>query len=458
MDHKYDFDHYLKAGHGRAYLMAKKDPEKYRCEIFEACTKDYSFDLQSEGSRAYLTADLAELFEDRTPFIKAAEDRFMSSEVDMLNHDVRHLADFLDTMGRYDLIVKKYCASWEKLYGIIDKEEDPQQEEGPDGIVVTQRPDSSVLLENIEYLGIRIIQGGTWKEAEKVVSDMGEWCIKEDTVGKYEFPWFFFILNETFGDDEVKKHLTELAAGSEKISAFIKDAYSDEEEEAPRKPKLKTPPTAEELIAKVKADKDLSGIGLLRLGIRNMPEEEKIRFAKEAVDTTSIKLRTQIVSAFYSSWFQWPLDPSYLVKWCAIGDEDLTKVCLEAMSELKSDEIRRFALDRLEKGFDPDIVCMLIRNFEAGDEDILIPMLYDIKIDDEETTGWHAIGHVILDDERLPDPFFYWIYESTLCSFCRESAVERLMKKGDLPEGFLEECLWDADLDIRRMAEAATNG
>ena len=35
MNSGYDFEHYLMAGHGRAYMIAKADPEKYRQKIME---------------------------------------------------------------------------------------------------------------------------------------------------------------------------------------------------------------------------------------------------------------------------------------------------------------------------------------------------------------------------------------------------------------------------------------
>lgn len=51
----YDFNHYLMAGHGRAYIIAKEEPKKYREQIMEICRHDYTFDIQCEGSRAWLT-------------------------------------------------------------------------------------------------------------------------------------------------------------------------------------------------------------------------------------------------------------------------------------------------------------------------------------------------------------------------------------------------------------------
>lgn len=441
----YGFEHYLKAGHGRAYLMARKDPEKYRDAILKACTADYSFDLQCEGSRAYLTADLVDLFSDKTPFIKAAEERFLSSEVDTNAHDIQHLSDFLAEMGMQDLIASKYKYLWQELYRAEAEEADAPEE--PDDSVVITRPDSALILESIEYLAMRLLQGGS--DVEDVISEMSAWCKKEEITGKEEFPWFFSELEEEIG----KEQLIKMAGSSDSIRTFIEGAFDNEDDrlKAPA-PSSKKAPTAKEIVEQLKADKELFGINLIRLGIRKMSEEEKLLLAKEAIDTTSLQLRTQIVSAFYSSWFTWPAEASYLVEWTKLGDEALSCVCRDAMSEIKAKEIREYALESLKNGFDKDCACMLIQNFEQGDEEVLLPMLYDLEIDDEDQNGWHAIGHVILDND-LPDSMLYWVYKSTLCSFCREAAVEKLLKREGIPEGFRVECSWDARLDIRKMVE-----
>ena len=77
----YDFEHYLLAGHGRAYLMAVDDPEKYK---------------------------------DKEPFIQAAADSFLSPDTDTASHDIQHLSDFLEEMGRNDLIIRKYEDVWKR--------------------------------------------------------------------------------------------------------------------------------------------------------------------------------------------------------------------------------------------------------------------------------------------------------------------------------------------------------
>ena len=108
MTASYDFNHYLLAGHGRAYIIAKENPERYRDRIISACRKDYAFDMQCEGSRAFHTYDLVSLFDDPEPFIAAAEESYADPETDENWNQLCHLTDLLLLLGQRETVIKKY--------------------------------------------------------------------------------------------------------------------------------------------------------------------------------------------------------------------------------------------------------------------------------------------------------------------------------------------------------------
>ena len=108
MTASYDFNHYLLAGHGRAYFIAKENPERYRDRIMSACRKDYAFDMQCEGSRAFHTYDLVSLFDDPEPFIAAAEESYADPETDENWNQLCHLTDLLLLLGQRETVIKKY--------------------------------------------------------------------------------------------------------------------------------------------------------------------------------------------------------------------------------------------------------------------------------------------------------------------------------------------------------------
>ena len=128
-----DFEHYLKAGHGRAYLIAKENPEKYREAILNACRKDYTFDMQCEGSRAFLTEDLVSLFDDPEPFIKAAIESFASTKIDNVADEIQYLSDLLMEFDQRRIVLRKYLDLWKFVKSTSYSE--LKEEYGLDGTV-----------------------------------------------------------------------------------------------------------------------------------------------------------------------------------------------------------------------------------------------------------------------------------------------------------------------------------
>lgn len=101
------------------------------------------------------------------------------------------------------------------------------------------------------------------------------------------------------------------------------------------------------------------------------------------------------------------------------------------------------------------IVIMLIRNFRKEDESLIFQHLEGLPITYDNEDIWHEIVFAILDSINtidFPSSFLYWAYEASLCSQCRESIVDELIKRKELPESYKEEMKWDANLDIRALA------
>lgn len=97
-------------------------------------------------------------------------------------------------------------------------------------------------------------------------------------------------------------------------------------------------------------------------------------------------------------------------------------------------------------------IQMLISNYTPEDKAVLLSMLYRLKVDYKEESDWHAIGWHILDafDQRikLPKECLLYIYETTLCSCCRRSAVRSLEEHRWLTADMIEECKYDSNYDI----------
>jgi hypothetical protein len=60
----------------------------------------------------------------------------------------------------------------------------------------------------------------------------------------------------------------------------------------------------------------------------------------------------------------------------------------------------------------------------------------------------------ICDENEAPDLFeaLKWVYENGPCSICRKSAVEHMIKLKQIEPEVIEECLFDADEDLQKVA------
>lgn len=95
---------------------------------------------------------------------------------------------------------------------------------------------------------------------------------------------------------------------------------------------------------------------------------------------------------------------------------------------------------------------MLLTNYRPEDKAVLLSGLSKLTVDYEDESDWHAVGLKILDayqkKVRLPKECLLYIYETTLCSCCREYAVRELAKHRWLTADIIEECRFDSNSDI----------
>ena len=190
---KYDFEHYLQAGHGRAYVIARADPERYRDRIMAACRKDYSFDMQSEGSRAFLTYDLISLFEDPTPFIEAIKESYKDPVADEDWKQICYLTDLLLFFEQRKTVINKYKQLEKNLYS-------------------DELRDMVPLCQSFEYVAIKLIEDSSIKVIWNVANDIGKWFLSRTEDPQRlasQFLWFDGELEDELGEgrfDELLKY------------------------------------------------------------------------------------------------------------------------------------------------------------------------------------------------------------------------------------------------------------
>ena len=125
---------------------------------------------------------------------------------------------------------------------------------------------------------------------------------------------------------------------------------------------------------------------------------------------------------------------------------------VSALEEIKDERLRQLGLDLAQAGRIEDGVAILATNASPGDEPVIVAALRTITDDGH----LHVAGMDVLRMSDDLDTFemLLWVYEQTPCSFCREGAVDNLIKSHNPPAWLLQECLWDCVADTREMARA----
>lgn len=421
------------AGHGRAYMLAKANPEKYRDRIMKACENDYTYDIQCEGSRAFLTYDLVSLFDDEEPFVEAMKVSYNLPETDTDRNRLQYLTDLLLMYERAP-VVEKYKAI-EKMI----------RADGP-------LDDISELLQSFEYLAIKLVQNGSVKVLGNVMRDIGLWFASREeepeTLSKY-FLWFDSRAEEKFGEDRFDKVLA-LYPDNEWVESYIRIMSNKPEYSKPAKEEI----TSETVLSWIRENPSLSRLDMMHKGLMRMKPDEARKLAASLDNETYSDVKAGIVTVFTSERFLWPEDIEVLLYLADDSNDRLRKQAQEALALLKDVRIRELGISLLGEGPRAAALRMIINNIRADDEKMLLRYLNDIRINPDNEGDWHGIGSVILknaDNPELPDSLLVWVYESTLCSYCREGIVEKMLECGIMKENYIEESKWDANLAIRKL-------
>ncbi len=433
---KYDFEHYLQAGHGRAYMIAKADPERYREKIMSACRKDYAYDMQSEGSRAFLTYDLISLFDDPTPFIEAIKESYKDPVADEDWKQICYLTDLLLFFEQRKTVINKYKQLEKNLYS-------------------DELHDMVPLCQPFEYVAIKLIEDSSIKVIWNVANDIGKWFLSRTEDPQRlasQFLWFDGILEDELGEDRFDE-LLKYNSDSDGVKEYVR--IMSLPREYGRIDRVKNA-TSEIVMSWIRKEPKIERSEMLERGLMTMSSAEALKLAEQFTMETDTDIKASIASVFTSGKYRWPLDAGILIECGTSDNKRLTKEVNTALSLLKDERLHDYAISILEKGFDSTAVSILINNIRKSDESFILSLLQELPVTEENEEDWHGIASDIGvngDNPELPESLLTWAYESTLCSWCRKNIVEKLIKRGMLTAEIKEELRWDANLDISKMID-----
>lgn len=437
---KEDFRQYMLCGHGRCFSVTDDELQQFREIVLYGCLNDISFDLQCEGSRGLFMYNLALQYEDYNYFLQPAIEKFLSVEVCDDWHLINHLADFIDYFASdyNDKSAQKAIKEkYKQLYELL--------------MSLRWSVRANEVLQCYEYIAIVLMQKSTINLAIKIFEDMGKFFIRRRRADygelKGEFLWFWYCTCEKYGEKYLTEKLDILSKDNAGIRRFRRVMSCKDKEETVSRKKL----SADEFI-------ELSENNSVKrkdvIALRRAECSEKMKVAQAVVSETDLNKKAELLKAFTISSSPFPLAPEILVNYAG-ENKNLCETAVDAMLYLKADCVHDFAESELKKGFSLDAVLMLINNYQDFDREILLDILDNIKIDRDNESGWHNIVlEIVRNIETLPDEFIFFVYEKSMCSYCRKSAVDELIRRNLFTEKIRSECLWDCNDDIRKEAES----
>lgn len=435
-----DFKQYMLCGHGRCFSATDDELENFRDIVMYGCLNDISFDLQCEGSRGLFMYNLALQYDDYNYFLQPAIEKFLSPEICNDWHLINHLCDFIDYFASdyndesaQKAIVEKY----KQLYNLL--------------MSLRWSVRANEVSQCYEYVAIVLMQNGNIDDTMKIFEDMGKFFIRRrktpDNYLKNEFLWFWHCSGEQYGEKYLEEKLDIHSKDNTGLRRFRRVMFCNEEKHTVNRKKLST----EEFIKIAKSQsvqrKDV-------IAFRRAEHSEKIKIAELAVSENNPDVKSELLKAFTISLSPFPLEPEILVNYVYSENKNLRETAVEAMDNIKADCIHDFAVKRLEKDFSAEIMRLLLNNYHDADKDLILDKLNNLEIDCDENSGWHSIVRGINNNiEEMPEEAVMFVYERSMCSYCRESAVDELIRRNLFTEKIRSECLWDCNNNIRKEAE-----
>lgn len=426
-------------------LRGCADPEPYRDVVLWGCTHHISFDAQSEGTRAAYLYRLIGCFPDPGFFIDriAAAYETVSGRDTWFFLQLTELLCFAASDGS-QTAQAALSEKYDKLHAAL---------------LGRRRFGSGYDFkrDDFENLTVCLLNAGTVVPPRRMVADYGYLITHNKHYDLRWFDWFIFRLEETVGQKKLTAWLKKYA-DAPSVDAFYRAylAYREEiENERAARRAASLVPTAEELRTAVEAGEDVSPAKRAAFGRRSEAEEkEKLADAIEAEPDP--RKKAALLGALRLD--DYPGDHARLAAYASSDCAELADAAREVLTYCRSEAAYRYAKQALERDMsDETAVEILLMNYRPADKELLLCALNGLKIDYACTSGWHgAVSQIVCAQDRgvkLPRAFFMFVYEKSLCSFCRESAVRYMGRRRWLTPDMIAECLYDSNDDIAAYAE-----
>lgn len=417
----------LKRGTGEAYILLKENRHiDFSDLIINGAIKNYSYDNQSEGSRADYIYRLIRNSKQKDKIVKSVLTKLLSEKNDDYG---------LDQMC--DLAVKFYKAGYSEAKEVVYK-----------------RFEKNVL-DDYSFCGTEAIMELYGVEGVLKVAELVGKILKENS-DDYESSWRIDDFQKRNKQVDIYKELEKASLQNE----FIKVYYNSIQQNKwtlPRHRKIKR-----FTYKLVKEKMESKRFGFLSSDRNNeLTENEVEKLANEFL-TEKDNQKKELYLRFFSAR-KFPFDFTPIFKIANERNPNNTRLveyAIEALKHFKADEIRQFAIDRIKTKKNPaDFLCLLVSNYKNGDYKLLTEVIN--RSNDYDYI--HSIVFGIIEiyeanpTKECQEPLEL-IYHKMNCGLHRIDIVKLLIENKVLSDKLLKELEFDSDDDIRKIYRRKKNG
>ena len=423
---KKQFKEAMLRGLGRCIIAVRQEPDKYRDLVLWACRRDFAYDAQSEGTRSWYTYTMANAYPDKETFISATAEALKKYRPNS-GWDLLHLSEILMffAMDGYEsarqVLEEKYQ---EILIAMFSLKRRPNR-------VFSE-------LSDLEQLGLVLAVDS--KSFLRIARDFGRLYREKRYMNDGDFAWFF-----SSKGGQYRRTMEAAARRDKNVACFMQREQADiDAREKFRQQRTENP------------EENLTGFSLSRWLAKKADKATVEQYALAYRDQAQPELRAEALTAF--SCCSYSEDPQPIIDDSKSECRKLQNAAWRSLENIRHPAVRAFALNNAENGIrTPENFALLVTNYMPEDADLVVELLRE-RIVAKDWDGVHAAGldvyRAFNKDSGIPHlkHLLPLLCEYNPCSFCRESALAYMAKHRMLTKEILEECQFDSNYDIRRMA------
>lgn len=456
---KKEFKYAMQRGLGRCVLelQCTDHIEKYRDIVLWGCMHELAYDAQCEGSRSFYLYEIIQLFPDVMPFLEAAAKRMHQCVTTTgweFGQHCKLLALFAGDGNVFAIHALQQC--YENLLGKLKRKRKrtkqglfPERDNFEELCIciATYSSDVSVCMER--YLAI--------------VSDIGSLVSSNSLFIRWDFDWFQAACESSLGKQRVIAALKRRAEHSGEVHNYITamDAEKTSWNQNRAKRSNEIPVTAEDVYEQLSEGKRAGStipLFLVRRMQKSGREQEVQKLGAYYTAGTSEPVRIQLLKLLANRDCSYVLDTGQLISDSKSSNVELQDYAFQALGTIKKDLVYAYALELVsDQNRRADVIDMLAANYDYKDRELFVNLVKSIPVsyDDGE---WHQVFSSVMDifeDKSIKNPpkeLLFYMYENTLCSFCRCVVVKEMGHRRMLTDEILQECMHDSSSEIREYA------